>query len=104
MEPLSDILDRLFTMAAPCTGCARRVPTYRDPETGRAYCLPCLEEAVIESQAEIAAERQEMALLACWGHEIAPRPLDGAGLTPGPTDPHKEHKPCKQQTQPKPRR
>lgn len=71
MERLSDILDRLFTMAAPCTGCARRVPTYKDSETQRAYCLECIETAVAESQAEMLGERQEMALLACWGHQIA---------------------------------
>ncbi len=71
MERLSDILNRIFTDAAPCTGCNRAVPTFRDRETGRAYCLPCLEAAVDEAQAEIAAERQDMALLACWGRQLA---------------------------------
>lgn len=71
MERLSDILDRLFTLAAPCTGCARRVPTYRDPQTDRCYCLPCLEDAVDEAQAEIMAERQDMALLACHSRQLA---------------------------------
>ncbi len=49
MERLSDILNRIFTDAAPCTGCNRAVPTFRDRETGRAYCLPCLEAAVDEA-------------------------------------------------------
>jgi len=71
MESLGDILARIFNAAAPCTGCARPVPTYRDPETGRAYCMECLEDAVAESQAELLEERQEMARLACWGREIA---------------------------------
>jgi len=71
MERLSDILTRIFTDTAPCTGCARRVPTYRDPQTGRAYCLPCLETAVDEAQAEVWAERQDMALLACHSRQIA---------------------------------
>lgn len=71
MERLSDILDRLFTMAAPCTGCARRVPTYRDRETGRAHCLPCLEAAVEEAEAEIQAERQDMALIACHSRQLS---------------------------------
>ncbi len=71
MERLGDILKSIFTDPAPCTGCALPVPTYRDRETGRCYCLDCLEDAVAESQAEIAAERQEMALLACWGHQTA---------------------------------
>jgi len=71
MERLSDILDRIFTNAAPCSGCRRTVPTFRDRETGRAYCLPCLEDAVNEAQAEMLAERQDMALLACWGRQIA---------------------------------
>jgi len=71
MEKLSDILTRLFTEAAPCSGCNRAVPTYRDRETGRCYCLPCLEDAVAESQAEIMAERQDMAMIACFQRQIA---------------------------------
>ena len=71
MQSLSDILDRLFTASAPCTGCGRSVPVYTDPETKRGYCLPCLEDAVAESQAEILAERQDMARLACWGRQLA---------------------------------
>lgn len=71
MERLSDILTRIFTNAAPCSTCRRAVPTYADRETGRAYCLECLTEAVEQSQAEIAAERQEMARLACWNRQLA---------------------------------
>jgi hypothetical protein len=71
MDRLADILTRIFTDAAPCSGCNRTVPTFRDRETGRAYCLPCLEDAVDEAQAEVWAERRDMAMLACWGRQIA---------------------------------
>jgi len=71
MERLGTILARIFTDAAPCSGCSRTVPTFRDRETGRAYCLPCLEDAVDEAQAEIAAERQDMAMLACHSRQLA---------------------------------
>lgn len=71
MTSIGDILKSIFTDAAPCSSCNRAVPTFRDRETGRAYCLPCLEAAVDEAQAEIAAERQDMALLACWGRQLA---------------------------------
>jgi hypothetical protein len=71
MERLGDIIARIFTDAAPCSGCSRSVPTFRDRETGRAYCLPCLEAAVDEAQAELREERQEMALLACHSRQIA---------------------------------
>jgi hypothetical protein len=71
MQDLADILTRIFTDAAPCSGCRRTVPTFRDRETGRAYCLPCLEDAVDEAQAEMLAERQDMALLACHSRQIA---------------------------------
>ena len=63
MQSLSDILRPHLHRPAPCDFCARTGPTYRDPETGSLYCLPCLEDAVAESQAEIVAERQDMAPL-----------------------------------------
>ena len=71
MEKLSDIIARIFTDPAPCTGCARPVPTYRDRETGKCFCLDCLEDAVIESQAEIFAERLDMVLVACHSRQLA---------------------------------
>lgn len=71
MTPTAELLSRIFTSAAPCCGCRRTVPTFRDRETGRCYCLPCLEDAVTESQAEIAAERQDMAMVACLHRQIA---------------------------------
>ncbi len=71
MQSLSDILTRLFTDAAPCQVCGRRVPTYHDRETGRAYCLPCLEAAVEEAEDEWQAERLDMVLIARHSRQIA---------------------------------
>ena len=71
MERLSDILARIFTDPAPCSGCRRTVPTFRDRETGRAYCLPCLEDAVEEAEAEMRAERLDMVLIACHSRQVA---------------------------------
>ncbi len=71
MTSTAELLSRIFTNAAPCSTCRRTVPTFRDRETGRCYCLPCLEEAVAESQAEIQAERQDMAMVACFHRQIA---------------------------------
>lgn len=56
LQSLSDILARLFTDAAPCQMCGRRIPTYHDREKGSHYCLPCLETAVKEAEAEWEAE------------------------------------------------
>lgn len=68
MEKISDILARIFTDPAPCCGCARALPTFRDRETGKCFCVGCLEEAVAASQAEMIAERQDMARhAACFG-------------------------------------
>lgn len=68
LEPLADIIARIFNSPAPCTGCGRNVPTFHDRQTGNAYCLDCLETAVTEAQAELIAERQDAARLgACYG-------------------------------------
>jgi len=37
MQSLSDILTDLFTNAAPCGICGKRVPTYHDQEKGSHY-------------------------------------------------------------------
>jgi len=80
MTSLGDILRTVFTDAAPCQMCGRRVPTYHDREKDSYYCFPCLEAAVEEAEAEwraerfaeeLAEERQDMAVLACWGRQIA---------------------------------
>lgn len=71
MTKLSDILTTLFTNAVPCSGCRRAVPTYADRGTGRCYCLECLETAVEEAQAEMMAERQDMAMIACFNRQLA---------------------------------
>ena len=71
MTRLSDILRAVFTDAAPCQVCRRNVPTYHDRETGRTYCLPCLEDAVEEAEAEMRAERLDMVLIACHSRQIA---------------------------------
>jgi hypothetical protein len=47
---LHDVLREVFITTTPCTSCRQAVPTYRDRETGRAYCLSCLEAAVTLSQ------------------------------------------------------
>ncbi len=68
LEPIAAILARIFTHPAPCCGCTRPVPTYRDQETGLHYCLDCLEDAVTASQIEMQEERQDSArLAACFG-------------------------------------
>ena len=68
LTPIQDIIARIFTDPTPCTGCARAVPTYRDRETGRCYCLDCLEDAVTASQIEMLQERQDTArMAACFG-------------------------------------
>lgn len=80
MTSLADILATLFSDAAPCQMCDRRVPTYHDREKDSHYCLPCLEAAVEEAEAEwraersaeeLAEERRDMAVLACWGRQLA---------------------------------
>ena len=80
MTSLGDIIASLFSDAVPCQMCGKRVPTYHDREKGSHYCLPCLEAAVEEAEAEwraeqsaaeLAEERQDMALLACWGRQLA---------------------------------
>ncbi len=80
MTSLGDIIATLFTTAAPCYVCGKRVPTYHDREKDSYYCFPCLESAVEEAEAEwraeqsaaeLAEERQDMALLACWGRQLA---------------------------------
>lgn len=68
LEPLGEIVARIFNSPAPCTGCGKPVPTFRDGDTGNAYCLDCLETAVTEAQIELIAERQDFARLgACHG-------------------------------------
>lgn len=80
MTSLGDILARLFTDAVPCQICGKRVPTYHDQEKDSHYCLLCLEAAVEEAEAEaraelfaeeLAEERRDMAVMACWGRQIA---------------------------------
>lgn len=71
MQSLSDILTDLFTNAAPCGICGKRVPTYHDREKGSHYCFPCLEAAVEESEAEMHAERLDMVLIACHSRQLA---------------------------------
>ena len=80
MTSLADIIATLFTTAAPCQMCGKQVPTYHDREKDSHYCFPCLEAAVEEAEAEwraeqsaaeLAEERQDMALLACWGRQLA---------------------------------
>ena len=80
MSKLSDIIATLFSDAVPCQMCEKRVPTYHDREKDSHYCLACLEAAVEEAEAEwraeqsaaeLAEERQDMALLACWGRQLA---------------------------------
>lgn len=80
MTSLGDIIATLFSDAVPCQICDRRVPTYHDREKDSHYCLLCLEAAVEEAEAEwraerfaeeLAEERQDMAILACWGRQIA---------------------------------
>ena len=44
MTSLADILTSIFR-PVPCDFCPSVGPTYRDPETGCFYCLPCLEMA-----------------------------------------------------------
>ena len=101
MTSIADILTSLFR-PVPCDFCPATGPTYRDPETGCCYCLPCLEAACTEtmedgpedaetvamgraaldelfeelfplsaSQAEIFAERRDMALIACHSRQLA---------------------------------
>ncbi len=71
MTSIADILRTVFTDAAPCQVCGRRVPTYHDREKDSHYCFPCLEAAVEEAEAEMRAERQDMALIACHSRQIA---------------------------------
>ena len=71
MTSLADILQTVFTDAAPCQICGRRVPTYHDQEKDSHYCFPCLEAAVEEAEAEWRAERLDMVLIACHSHQIA---------------------------------
>lgn len=76
MTKLSDILRTVFTDAAPCQVCGRRVPTYHDREKDSHYCFPCLEAAVEEAEAEmqaeeLKAERLDMVLIACHSRQIA---------------------------------
>ena len=80
MTSLGNIIAALFSDAAPCQMCGQRVPTYHDREKDSHYCLSCLEAAVEEAEAEwraeqsaaeLAEERQDMALLACWGRQLA---------------------------------
>ena len=103
MTSIADILTSLFR-PVPCDFCPATGPTYRDPETGCCYCLPCLEMAtdgtlalqdgpedaetvamgraaldelfeelfpLSASQAEIFAERRDMALIAGHSRQIA---------------------------------
>ena len=71
MQSLSDILTDLFTNAAPCGICGKRVHTYHDQEKGSHYCFPCLEAAVEEAEAEMRAERLDMVLIACHSRQLA---------------------------------
>lgn len=50
MQRLSDILTTKFR-PLPCDFCPSVGPTYRDPETGCLYCLPCLELATDAQEA-----------------------------------------------------
>ena len=71
MTKLSDILTQTFTDPHPCDSCGAKGPSYPDTGTGRAYCLPCLTEAVEGDMAEQKAERQEIARLACYNRRMA---------------------------------
>ena len=48
MTSIGEILTSVFR-PVPCDFCPGVGPTYRDPETGCFYCLPCLEMATDEA-------------------------------------------------------
>lgn len=49
-QTLAAVLVNVF-QPLPCDFCPSAGPTYRDPETGCFYCLPCLEMATDETLA-----------------------------------------------------
>jgi|GEM_PF-1950525 len=95
----------------PCDFCPSTGPTYRAPETGCFYCLPCLEMATDETlaledgpeDAEIVAMGRaalDGLLPAPDRHSDGPtqqRPDtgEGPGVSPVPAHPEEEHGPCK---------